>query len=133
MLANAPARRFHIELAVADVRGGGRLAGRVHRHGRRPLGAPEVELCCVETWRTLVPALAGVPYWARDELWRAQATVEVDPDRTWDPFAFDIPRDLPPAVEGHTLAWRYELTVHRHARIGIDEYAAVTPLLFETG
>jgi hypothetical protein len=133
MLANAPARRFHIELFAADLRGGGRISGRLHRHGRWAPGAFNVELSCIETWRALAPAFAGVSYWERDLLWSARAEVDSDPDRTWVPFDFDIPPDLPPAVEGHALAWRYELTAHRHARIGIDEYAALTPLLFETG
>jgi hypothetical protein len=73
-----------------------------------------------------------MPHWERDVLWRARTTVEGDPDRTWVPFAFDVPAGLPPAVEADTLAWRYELSASRRARIGIDEYAILTPVLFET-
>jgi hypothetical protein len=131
LLANAPARRFHVELADAELRGGGRIAGRVHRHERWAPGAWTVEVSCVETWRTALPSLAAIPHWERGDLWSASTAVEIDPDRTWAPFVFDLPPDLPPAVEAHALAWRYELGAHRHARIGIDEYAVVTPLLFE--
>ena len=130
-LGNAPARRFHIELFAADLRGGGQISGRIHRHGRWAPGAFGVELSCVEAWKAPAPSFAGVSYWERDLLWSARTEVESDPDRTWVPFEFDLPADLPPAVEAHALAWRYELTAHRHARIGIDEYAVLTPLLFE--
>src|SRR4051812_33772929 len=36
MLAHSAARRFHLELSVADLCGGGRIRGRVHRHGAGP-------------------------------------------------------------------------------------------------
>ena len=133
IVPNAPGRRFHLELAAADLRGGGRLSGRLHRHRRWTRGPLTVELCSVESWRTPAPTLGAMPHWERDVLWSARTTVETDPDRTWVPFAFDIPDDLPPAVEAHTLAWRYELSASRRTRIGIDEYALLTPVLFETG
>jgi hypothetical protein len=133
IIPNARSRHFHLELADAELHGGGRIAGRLHRHGEWPPRAPTVELNCVESWLAFAPALAGVAHWDRAVLWHAEAAVELDPDRTWVPFAFDIPADLPPAVEGHTIAWRYELSAHRPARIGVDDYAALTPLLFETG
>jgi hypothetical protein len=131
ILPNGPARHFHLELAAADLRGGGGVSGRLHRHGRWMPGALRVEICCVETWRTAAPTLGAMPHWDRDVLWSAEAAVDPDPDRTWVPFAFDIPAGLPPAVEGHTLAWRYELSACRHTRIGLGEYAVLTPVLFE--
>jgi hypothetical protein len=133
LIPNGRARHFHLELATAELHGGGHIAGRLHHHGRWPSGAPTIDLTCVESWRTSVPSLGGVAHWERADLWHARTTVEIDPDRTWLPFAFDLPDDLPPAVEAHTIAWRYELGAHRHVRIGTTDYAALTPLLFETG
>jgi hypothetical protein len=131
VLANAAARRFHIELADADLRGGGRISGRVHRHQRWAPGAWTVEVACVETWRAVLPSLAGAPHWERAALWTDRVSFDTDPDLTWRPFHFELPPDLPPAVEAHALAWRYELDATRHARLGLDERAVLTPLLFE--
>jgi len=131
VLGNATARHFHIELADAELRGGGRIAGRVHRHQRWAPGEWTVEVTCIETWRAAMPSLAGAPHWEHDALWTARVSLETDPDLTWCPFRFELPPDLPPAVEAHGLAWRYELDATRHARLGLDERAVVTPLLFE--
>jgi hypothetical protein len=131
VLANATARHFHLELADADLRGGGRIAGRVHRHQRWAPGEWTVDAACIETWRAVLPSLAGAPNWERDTLWTAQVGIDTDPDVTWCPFHFELPPDLPPAVEAHALAWRYELDATRHARLGLDERAVLTPLLFE--
>jgi hypothetical protein len=133
ILPNGPARHFHLELATADLRGAGRVSGRLHRHGRWMPGALTVEICCVETWRTAAPTLGAMPHWDREVLWSEEAAVDADPDRTWLPFGFDIPAGLPPAVEAGTLAWRYELSACRHTWLGIDEYAVLTPVLFEAG
>jgi len=132
VLGNAAARRFHIELADAELRGGGHIAGRVHRHQRWAPGEWTVEVACIETFRAALPSLAGAPHWEHDTLWTARVSLDTDPDLTWCPFRFEVPRELPPAVEAHALAWRYELDATRHARLGLDERAVLTPLLFET-
>ena len=132
LIANAAAKHHHLELADADLRGGGRILGRIHRHGPWASEALIVEATCVEAWRALLPTLAGVPHWERRLLWSAEATVETDQDRMWVPFAFEVPEGLPPAVEARALAWRYEISARRHTRFGVDEYAVLTPLLFES-
>jgi hypothetical protein len=132
LMANAPARHHHLELADADLRGGGRIVGRIHRHGPWASGALAVEVTCVEAWRAHLATLAGVPHWERRLLWSAEATVQTDPDRMWVPFGFDVPAGLPPAVEARALSWRYEITARRHSRFGVGECAVLTPLLFES-
>jgi hypothetical protein len=132
LMANAAARHHHLELADADLRGGGRIVGRIHRHGPWASGALVVEATCVEAWRAQLPTLAGVPHWERRLLWSTEASVETDPDRMWVPFAFDVPAGLPPAVEARALCWRYEISARRHTRFGVDECAVLTPLLFES-
>jgi hypothetical protein len=134
VLANADARRFHLELAAADLQGGGRISGRVHRHERWAPGAPTVEVSLVEAWRAGVPSMSGIANWDSTVLWSARTTVDVDPDRTWMPFEFQIPPGLPPAVEGRAIAWRYELTARRSGLFtNIGGHAMLTPLLFEGG
>jgi hypothetical protein len=132
LIVNAAAKHHHLELADAELRGGGRIVGRIHRHGPWVSDALIVEATCVEAWRALLPTLAGVPHWERRLLWSTEATVETDPDRMWVPFAFDLPAGLPPAVEARSLAWRYEIGARRHTRFGVDECAVITPLLFES-
>jgi hypothetical protein len=123
------ARHFHIELSDGAPHGGARLAGRVHRDQPWPAGPITVEARCEEWWRTQF-AFHGIPQWQRATLWRSERQLEMDCDATWERFAFDLPRWLPPAVEGRSIAWRYELWATRARRVR-DETAALTPLMFE--
>ena len=105
------------------------MAGRVHRHGRWPAAPITVEVRCEECWRTRLP-FHGVPQWQTATLWCSERRLEMDPDATWAGFAFALPPWLPPAVEGRSIAWRYELWATRARRVR-DETATLTPLLFE--
>jgi hypothetical protein len=125
------ARHFHIELSDAALHGGGRIAGRVHRHGAWPAGTMTVDASCRELWRTPIRTARGVPSWSGAWLWRHTAALPVDPDATWTPFELRLPSRLPPAVEARTFAWRYEIFVRRRTRHGRGETAARTPLLHE--
>jgi hypothetical protein len=72
-----------------------------------------------------------MPYWHARTLWAAEHVVELDPDTRWAPFSFQMPPDLPPAVEARTIAWRYELRARRRRAHRPDETAALTPLLYD--
>jgi hypothetical protein len=125
------ARHFHIELVDAQLQGGGRIAGRVHRDGSWPPGRIEVRARCLECWRWTPMSERGTPQWHESCLWEAQCPLPVDPDAGWAAFRFELPDDLPPAVEARSIAWRYELVAQRNVRHWFDETAALTPLLYE--
>jgi hypothetical protein len=131
LLADWDARHFHIELFDAQLQGGGRLAGRVHRHGSWPPGAIVVSACCLECWRFRPSSACGTPQWHASYLWQAEHPLAIDPDAGWAAFYFELPDHLPPAVEARTIAWRYELRAERHVRHWFNETAARTPLLHE--
>jgi hypothetical protein len=130
-LASVPARSFHIELNDARPVGGGYIAGRVHQHGPRPLGSMAVTVRCTEAWRSLPPWRGAPPDWDENVLWTASVPIELDDDRRWSPFRYEIPAGLPAATEALTVAWRYELVVSRRIRHWPDQHATLTPLLFE--
>jgi hypothetical protein len=131
LLADWDARHFHIELFDAQLQGGGRLVGRVHRHGCWPPGPIEVRACCLESWRFRPASECGTPQWHASCLWEAEHPLTIDPDARWAAFRFTLPDHLPPAVEARTIAWRYELHAQRHVRHWFNETAARTPLLHE--
>jgi len=131
LLANWDARHFHIELVEAHLQGGGRIAGRVHRHRSWRPGAIDVTARCLECWRCYVLAGPSPPQWRTCPRWEQAHRLRIDPDATWAPFAFELPDGLPPAVEASTIAWRYELHARRNVPHWFSETAAVTPLLHE--
>lgn len=130
-IAGVPARNFHIELNDARLVGGGYIAGRVHRQGPRPLGTMTVTVRCTEAWRSRPPWRGAPPVWDENVLWTASVPIQLDDDRRWTPFRYEIPARLPAATEALTVAWRYELVVSRRIRHWPDQHATLTPLLFE--
>jgi hypothetical protein len=131
LLANWDARHFHIELYDAELHGGGRLSGRVHRHGIWAHGTIVVNARCLECWTASAPGNRGAPLWHANRLWEQAHPLPVDSAATWAPFDFELPDWLPQAVEASTIAWRYELIAQRSVPCWFDETAALTPLLFE--
>jgi hypothetical protein len=117
--------------STRQLEGGGRLVGRVHRHGCWPPGPIEVSACCLESWRFRPSSGCGTPQWHASCLWEAEHPLAIDPDAGWAAFCFALPDHLPPAVEARTIAWRYELRAQRHVRHWFNETAARTPLLHE--
>ena len=75
-------------------------------------------------------ASPSAPQWRSSSLWEQTRRLRIDPDATRAPFAFELPDDLPPAVEATTIAWRYELVAQRNVRHWFNETAAVTPLRY---
>jgi hypothetical protein len=130
-IAEVPARTFHVELDDARPAGGGYIAGRVHQHGPRALGTMTVTVRCTEAWRSRPPWKGAPPVWDENVLWMASALVQLDDDRHWTPFRYEIPAGLPAATEATTVAWRYEIVVSRRLRHWPDQHATLTPLLFE--
>jgi hypothetical protein len=130
-IAEVPARTFHVELNDARLAGGGYVAGRVHQHGLRPVGTMTVTARCTEAWRSRPPWRGAPPVWDENVLWTASAPIQLDDDRHWTPFRYEIPAGLPAATEATTVAWRYELVVSRRLRHRPDQHAILTPLLFE--
>jgi hypothetical protein len=131
-IAEVPARLFHIELHDAVLAGDGYIAGRVHQHGRCPLGTMMLDVGCTEAWRSRPSWRGAPPQWNERVMWAATAPVQLDADRGWAPFRCEIPAGLPAATEADTVAWRYDLTVSRRLRHRPDQHATLTPLLFET-
>jgi hypothetical protein len=131
LIRNWDARHFHIELSDAALHGGGRIAGRVHRHGAWRPQPMTIAVGCRESWRLPARTARGVPSWGEAWLWRHVARLEVDPDATWAGFDLALPAHLPPAVEARTIAWRYEIVVRSRPRRGRAQTAARTPLLHE--
>jgi hypothetical protein len=131
LLRNFDARHFHIELCEAELCGGGRLVGRVHRHHACPAGRLVVTARCVECWRSAPYAERGVPLWHEVALWEDERALRVSTDSHWARFRFELPAGLPPAVEARTIAWRYELLARGNVNRWLRETAALTPLLHE--
>jgi hypothetical protein len=131
LLRHFDARHFHIELFEAELRGGGRLVGRVHRHGTWPAAALVVTARCLECWRSPPYAERGAPLWHEAALWEEERPLRTSTDSHWARFRFELPAELPPAVEARTIAWRYELLARGHVHRWFKETAAITPLLHE--
>ena len=113
LISRFGARRFHIELAEADVQGGGHVAGRVHANGDRLPDELIVGCRCQEAWRLdgrgRFRNLNAPPLWHHVTLWEERADVEWREGAHWASFAFDLPAGLPPAIEGRSIAFRYEI------------------------
>ena len=131
LVAGWDARHFHLELDDAVLRGGGWIAGHIHRHGSWCSRAIVVRGRCDECWRQRGPTARGAPYWHAQTLWAAEDVIHLDPETRWTPLRFDLPPDLPPAVEARTIAWRYELRARLKRNHWPDETAALTPLLYD--
>ena len=49
----------------------------------------------------------------------------------WASFSFRLPAGLPPAVEGRSIAFRYEVEASSRGLFGLRERAAETPIGFD--
>jgi hypothetical protein len=137
-VASFPGRRMHLELSHADLRGGGRIAGRAHVHRAPARGRLVASIRCLESWRVtprpgrwiLQGRPNGISMW-RHETW-FEVSEELEPldADNWRGFSFTLPEWLPPAIEARSIAWRYEVEVRRSVRFGPDERAVLTPLGF---
>jgi hypothetical protein len=138
LVGDYEARRFHVELSTAVLHGGGAIAGRVHRDRELDAGPIIVRARCIEAWREapprvpIVPARQSMrlPRWHDRTLWSSELVLEGLAEAHWAPFEFALPRDLPPAVEARSVAWRYEVEARRPLRLRFDERAISVPLRY---
>jgi hypothetical protein len=63
-----------------------------------------ITVTCSESWRCLPPWIAAAPQWESSVLWTATAPIELEGERAWAAFRFNIPADLPAATEAHAIA-----------------------------
>jgi hypothetical protein len=142
------ARGFGISLDQAEPHGGGRIAGRVERHrGRRDRRPLFVAVRCDACWMDIAPALVNrerltswssygevrnrsVPIWLEEELFLERLDVGALDDSNWRPFTFELPAELPRALEGTFVAFRWRIEARRARRVGA-EVASVPLLLVE--
>jgi hypothetical protein len=132
------ARRFHVEFTTAVLRGGGTIAGRVHRDGEPAAGPIVVRARCIEAWREAPPRVPILPAkhslrwprWHDHTLWSREIVLDGLSEARWVPFDFALPDELPPAVEARAIAWRYEVEARRPQRLRFDERAVAVPIGF---
>jgi hypothetical protein len=138
LVGDYEARRFHVELSHAVLGGGGVIEGRVHRDRELAAGPIVVRARCMEAWREAPPRVPIVPAnrsmrmprWHERTLWSNELVLDGLSEARWAPFRFDLPPDLPPAVEARSVAWRYEVEARRPLRLRPDERAIAVPLRF---
>jgi len=139
------ARGFAITLDEAEPWGGGRIEGRVERRGGRRDERPvTVDVRCHACWLDVAPQLVGrkrllswstygdvrnraVPIWLDDEIFRADVEAGPLEEANWHHFAFDLPGELPRALEGTFVAFRWRVEARRKRRLGAA--VASVPLL----
>jgi hypothetical protein len=136
LISRFDARRFHIELTEAVVQGGGQVTGRIHANTGQAPGDLVVSCRCQEAWRldgrSRIRNLTQPPLWHHVTLWEQCIDVAWPDDAHWTSFLFDLPERLPPAVEGRSIAFRYEIEARtRRRRLGLRERAAETPIGFD--
>jgi hypothetical protein len=135
MIARFEARRFHIELTEVDVQGGGTLAGRVHVFPGKKAEGVVVTCCCVESWRvngrSVVHNRRQPPLWKTETIWSESVTPDWREGETWSGFRVPLPAELPVAMEGRSIAWRYEVEASLRTRLGMHDRAMTTPMGFE--
>ena len=140
-----PAHGFRITLDTAEPWGGGHIEGRVERrgerHDRRPIS---VRVRCLAAWIDVAPQLVGrkglfswttygdirnrgVPIWLDEEVFAQAAELEPLEQANWQHFAFDLPSELPRALEGTFVAFRWMVEARRSRLLGGD--VAALPLL----
>lgn len=136
LVGDIEARRFHVELSSAELRGGGVIEGRVHRDRAFAAGPIVMRARCIEAWREAPPLIPLVPRgrvmsaprWHERTLWSSEVVVDGLADAHWAAFSFSLPDGLPPAVEARSIAWRYEVEARRPLRLRPDERAIAVPL-----
>jgi hypothetical protein len=136
LVSSYPGRMLHIELAIAELHGGGRIEGRVHRDGTPATGSLVVRVRCIESWRVsprpgrwlLMGRAQAIPVWRQEVCFEESRELDSLEGVHWLGFAFTLPDGLPPAVEARTVAWRYEVEARRSVRFGPDDRALLTPL-----
>ena len=142
------ARGFAISLDTAEPWGGGRIEGRVESRGQRRDARPvSLSVRCLASWLDTAPQLVGqkrflhidtywdlrnrsVPIWIDDEVWLERWEIGDLAGSNWIHFAVELPPELPRALEGTFVAFRWRVSAARDRRIG-KEIASLPLLLIE--
>lgn len=142
-----PAHGFRITLDTAEPWGGGHIEGRVERRGERhDRRSISVRVRCLAAWLDVAPQLLGrkrllswstygdirnraVPIWLDQEVFADNAELEPLEQANWQHFAFELPGELPRALEGTFVAFRWIVEARRSRFVGGD--VASLPLLIE--
>ncbi len=142
------AGEFGLSLDVAEPWGGGRVEGRVeHRGKRRDPHGITVVLRCDACWLDVAPELVGqrrpgigtywalrtrsVPIWLDEGVWAAAREVGALVEANWRHFDVTIPDELPRAVEGTFVAFRWRVEARRRRRVAGWAEASLPLLLDE--
>ena len=101
---------------------------------------------CLAAWLDVAPELVGrkrllswssygsirnrgIPIWLDEELFAEVAELEPLEEANWQRFAFGLPGELPRALEGTFVAFRWMVEARRRRLIGGD--VATLPLLID--
>jgi hypothetical protein len=141
------ARGFSITLDEAQLEAGGRISGRVERRNENRSPRPLlVDVHCAACWVDIAPQFVGrkrlftwsapgdmrnrfVPVWLDEEIFRERLEMGPLDDANWRHFEFAIPEDVPRALEGTFVAFRWRVEARRARRMGHE--LASLPLLVQ--
>jgi hypothetical protein len=142
------AHGFALSLDSAEPWGGGRVEGRVEaRQGKQGTQPVSVAVRCLASWLDAAPQLVGqkpffrldtywelrtrgVPIWIDEVVWLERREIGDLAEANWRHFSIELPAELPRAVEGTFVSFRWRVEAVRARRIG-QEKAAVPLLLLE--
>lgn len=139
---------FVLALDVVQPWGGGRIEGRVEaREGRHDPHPIFLSILCQACWLDIAPQAFGqkrllgletlwelrarsIPIWIEEEAWLERWELGPLAEGTnWLHFGIDLPPELPRAIEGTFVSFRWRIEAQRARRIGHD--TASLPLLIE--
>jgi hypothetical protein len=139
------AHGFTISLDTAEPWGAGRVEGRIEARGDGHDPHPVVlAVRCLASWLDVPPQLVGqkpllrlstywdirlraVPMWIDEEVWLERWELGDLAKANWLHFSVELPRELPRALEGTFVAFRWHVLATRRRRVGHD--TASLPLL----
>ena len=100
LVASFSGRRMHVELSDADLRGGGRIEGRIHLDRAPASGRLLATVRCIESWRVsprpgrlvLMSRANAIPLWRQRVCFEHGLELESLDDAHWRAFSFDASR-----------------------------------------
>lgn len=130
---------FVLSLDTAEPWGAGRIEGRVEaragRHGANPVF---LSIRCYAAWLEIAPQMVGqkrllgldtlwdvrtrsIPIWIEDEAWLERWELgSLGEGTNWLHFGIDLPPELPRAIEGTFVSFRWRVEARRDRRLGHD-------------
>lgn len=130
---------FALSLDIAEPWGGGRIEGRVEaQEGRHSTNPVFVSVRCYAAWLDIAPQVVGqkrllgldtlwdlrtrsIPIWIEDEVWLERWELgSLGQGTNWLHFGIDLPHELPRAIEGTFVSFRWRVEARRRRRVGHD-------------